>query len=399
METSGYTRRRPGTHLASRDARELAEIICTPNRVHKTLSAQPAYTDAWRRAAFCVSMPPAKQPTEATARRSARARKPAASKEAEAADPVPAPAPPVVPEGSSRSNASGKRGKRSDDDGDLPNNQVRKKGPEHAALPPQPVASGDLDERVDADNEGGSARDSAPLQGQPGHAGPTDVPLAALLASSGVDGAEQEATDPMDSEGADEGVAAAAAISDTEGVQGDTGEDEPAEEEEARGGSEVEEQDSEDAELGEHLQEVEPVGGAVDAEPVSEIVLEHPDEEEYIEDVEGGGEAEQKRRDEEAKAKHRDVIKTLKKAYPLVASFLARLDEIGFATDGLVEDGEDQEQLDVEVSSCTRPAHSCTCPLLCVYTSHFVYTQVSKCVHMCLAVYTQVLCCGYTKFS
>ena len=203
----------------------------------------------------------------------------------------------------------------------------------------------------------------------------------------------------MDSEGADEGVAAAAAISDTEGVQGDKGEDEPAEEEEARGGSEVEEQDSEDAELGEHLQEVEPVGGAVDAEPVSEIVLEHPDEEEYIEDAEGGGEAEQKRRYEEAKAKHRDVIKTLKKAYPLVASFLARLDEIGFATDGLVEDGEDQEQLDVEVSSCTRPAHSCTCPLLCVYTSHFVYTQVSKCVHMCLAVYTQVLCCGYTKFS
>ena len=137
----------------------------------------------------------------------------------------------------------------------------------------------------------------------------------------------------MDSEGADEGVAAAAAISDTEGVQGDKGEDEPAEEEEARGGSEVEEQDSEDAVLVEHLQEVEPVGGAVDAEPVSEIVLEHPDEEEYIEDAEGGGEAEQKRRYEEAKAKHRDVIKTLKKAYPLVASFLARLDEIGFATD------------------------------------------------------------------
>ena len=138
----------------------------------------------------------------------------------------------------------------------------------------------------------------------------------------------------------------------------------------------MEEQDSEDAELGEHLQEVEPVGGAVDAEPVSEIVLEHPDEEEYIEDVEGGGEAEQKRRYEEAKAKHRDVIKTLKKAYPLVASFLARLDEIGFATDGLVEDGEDQEQLD----DCGGEQLYTPCSL--------VYMSIVMCIHEPFCVYT-----------
>jgi hypothetical protein len=94
-----------------------------------------------------------------------------------------------------------------------------------------------------------------------------------------------------------------------------------------------------------------------------------PEEDEFIEDAEQRSEDVQKERFEKAKAQHARLIQKLKSAYPLASDFLARLQEIGFSTDGLLEAEEDPAALDAAVSSSTQWYTRVRMHPVCVYAS------------------------------
>ena len=98
-------------------------------------------------------------------------------------------------------------------------------------------------------------------------------------------------------------------------------------------------------------------------------VAEVPEEDEFIEDAEQRSEDVQKERFEKAKAQHARLIQKLKSAYPLASDFLARLQEIGFSTDGLLEAEEDPAALDAAVSSSTQWYTRVRMHPVCVYAS------------------------------
>ena len=94
-----------------------------------------------------------------------------------------------------------------------------------------------------------------------------------------------------------------------------------------------------------------------------------PEEDEFIEDAEQRSEEVQKERFEKAKAQHAHLIQKLRSAYPLASEFLARLKEIGFSTDGLLEAEEDPAALDAAVSSSTQWCTRVRMHPVCVYAS------------------------------
>jgi hypothetical protein len=71
----------------------------------------------------------------------------------------------------------------------------------------------------------------------------------------------------------------------------------------------------------------------------------------YLEDEENVSEEEQQRKLEMARASYSEAINTLHKAYANSQEFIDRLNAIGFATEGLLKDGEVASAMDAGVSS------------------------------------------------
>jgi len=75
------------------------------------------------------------------------------------------------------------------------------------------------------------------------------------------------------------------------------------------------------------------------------------DQDMFLEDEENQSEEEQQRKLEVARASYSEAINTLHKAYANSQEFIDRLNEIGFATEGLLKEGDFASAMDAEVSS------------------------------------------------
>ena len=71
----------------------------------------------------------------------------------------------------------------------------------------------------------------------------------------------------------------------------------------------------------------------------------------WLEDDENQSEEEQQRKLEMARSNYSEAINTLHKAYANSQAFIDRLNEIGFATEGLLKEGEVASAMEAEVSS------------------------------------------------
>ena len=91
--------------------------------------------------------------------------------------------------------------------------------------------------------------------------------------------------------------------------------------------------------------------GAPDSEDDNDMDICEDDNDMYLEDEENASEEEQQRKLEVARASYSEAINTLRKAYANAQEFIDRLNEIGFATEGLLQEGEVASAMDAEVTS------------------------------------------------
>ena len=91
--------------------------------------------------------------------------------------------------------------------------------------------------------------------------------------------------------------------------------------------------------------------GAPDSEDDNYMDICEDDNDMYLEDEENASEEEQQRKLEVARASYSEAIDTLRKAYANAQEFIDRLNEIGFATEGLLQEGELASAMDAEVTS------------------------------------------------
>jgi hypothetical protein len=88
-------------------------------------------------------------------------------------------------------------------------------------------------------------------------------------------------------------------------------------------------------------------GGVHDDDPMDMM----EDDDMFLEDEENQSEEEQQRKLEVARSNYSEAINTLHKAYANSQEFIDRLNEIGFATEGLLKEGEVASEMEAEVSS------------------------------------------------
>ena len=91
--------------------------------------------------------------------------------------------------------------------------------------------------------------------------------------------------------------------------------------------------------------------GAPDSEDDNYMDICEDDNDMYLEDEENASEEEQQRKLEVARASYSEAIDTLRKAYANAQEFIDRLNQIGFATEGLLQEGELASAMDAEVTS------------------------------------------------